>query len=108
MPYDKVNTVPVNNGPLPGEDNRASDNFSIAPPWPCTAMKWTAVDAAGAPIAGVIFDLYKDITWGGDEMILENVASGSTTAPKSGDKLYFSNIKGAPSSFKIVIEGEHS
>jgi len=105
MAWEQLNRVSVNNGPLAHQDWRASDNFSISPPWPCSKLRWAVIDA---DCQNARFSVARDVTWGSDYKEFENLASGSTTGVITGGNIYIGGVYAAPHPFTILIEGDRA
>ena len=95
-------SISVHNGPLRGQDWRASENFSISTPPGIGRLKWIIV---GAGSQAATFSVAKDQRFT-DPKIFENVHSGHTTAPVSEVSLYVGGVSGASEDFTIKVYGE--
>ncbi len=102
MAWTELNRVSVNNGPQPGQDWRASDNFTISPPGGTAALRWTILTPS---CIGARFGVAEDVS-GEDPTLLNNLASGSSTAVISGNDLYIGGVSNAPTPFVVLIEGQ--
>jgi hypothetical protein len=93
-----VRSVTVNNGPLPGQESRASDNFAIQMPPGTSKLIW---QVGGSP-RGVRFALIRDKRFG-DEVQITDITDGATTRVVTGDHLYIGRVEGASKPFPLTI-----
>ena len=100
----KILSVLVNDGPLSGEDSRATGDFTIQPPPGATRLKWRIVEPE---CRGAKFNLTRNVelSWrhldARDHTELPGVVSDAVTPLVTGDKFYISAIRNAPKPFTV-------
>ncbi len=87
---EKVASIRSDGNPLPGQDNRSSENFTIdnIPPY-ATRLEWRIVDGP----ANATFDVMKDNRFWVDETIFYDLGHGSITEIQTGDHFYIARPK---------------
>ena len=82
---EKVATIRSEGQPLPGQDNRSSENFTIDNiPSYATKLEWRIVDG---PV-NATFDVMKDNSFWVDDTIFYDLGNGSITEIETGDRFY--------------------
>jgi len=82
---EKIATIRSEGQPQDGQDNRSSDNFTIGNiPSYATKLQWKIVDGP----TNAKFDVMKDISFGIDETIFNDLTDGSETEIKTSEDFY--------------------
>ncbi|MBW0933728.1 NucA/NucB deoxyribonuclease domain-containing protein [Priestia megaterium] len=82
---EKIATIRSEGQPQDGQDNRSSDNFTIGNiPSYATKLQWKIVDGP----TNANFDVMKDISFGIDETIFNDLTDGSETEIKKSEDFY--------------------
>jgi hypothetical protein len=109
MPKAQAGAISVNTGPLPGQDSRASENFSLSLLAGGSAFVWE-IDNNRSDLKSITFNVAIDRWWGSDPTVHTNLRSGTSTAyPTDTDtiddfqkgRLYIAEVKGASAPFTL-------
>jgi hypothetical protein len=101
-----VPPIRVNNGPQPGQDSRASDDFDINP---AGASRLVFVVSGAQHPDRIRFSLIqnKEVSLsnfdGRDEALLIDLRNGSVIDPKQFRKVYFARVSGADGPFEVSV-----
>jgi hypothetical protein len=103
VPPPVLADISVNNGPLKGQESRASGNFTIIQPTNGKARVVWHIEGVSAP-QQVKFALVRDKSGGlinFDDLILDGLHDGSVTPYYGGDNIYVARVAGAVTPFKL-------
>lgn len=91
--------IDVNDGPLPDQTSRASNNFAITPPRGATGLYWELTP----PDPNVSFHVSRDVRIWPDNTVIRDVRHQAVTSTDNGSNLYIGGVSGASEPFLVRV-----